>query len=90
MPTYHYMLDFQVRDRELDDGEQAQIRRGDYIGDITVREDVAGFQAEDGGLGNARVAAADPEDGGGLALGARGEEFGIRLSGLGGPACVAF
>lgn len=44
-------------------------------------EDAAGGQGEDGGFGDAGVGAAEPEDGGLLALGEGGEE--VRLGGFG-------
>ena len=58
------------------------------VGDVAVDEDVAGFEAEEGGFGDAGVGAADPEDLGVLAGGEGGEEGRFRLGGLLGPFFV--
>jgi hypothetical protein len=73
------MLDLEVDDGVLDDGEGGQVGGGEDVGDVAVDEDVAGFETEDGGFGDAGVGAADPEDFGGLAFGEGGEEVGVVL-----------
>jgi len=77
-----------VKDGEFDDGEEADVGRVDDVGDVAVGEDITRFQAEEGGFGGAGVGAAEPEDLGGLAFGAGGEEVGVLLGGGGGPALV--
>jgi len=52
------VLDLDVADRELDDGEGVEVRGANDVGDIAVHENVAGLQAQDGGLRDARVGAA--------------------------------
>lgn len=51
------------------------------VGDVAVREDVARVEAEDGGFGDARVGAAEPEDGRVLPFGEGGEEVGFVVAG---------
>lgn len=50
-----------MRDGELEGGGGVDVGRGDDGGEVTVREDLAGLAAEDGGLGDAGVGAADPD-----------------------------
>ena len=76
------MLHFEVVDGVVDDGLGTDIMRGDDVGDVAVDEDVTRLGGEEGGFGAAAVGAAEPEGGGGLALGAFGEEVGVL--GLGG------
>lgn len=52
------VLDFEVEDGELHDGEQADVGGVDDVGDVAVGEDVAGLAVEDGRLGDAGVGAA--------------------------------
>jgi len=54
-----------------------------------VDKDVSGTAAKDSGLGDARVRAAKPDDGGLLGLRERGEELGIGSGGGGSPLLVA-
>lgn len=82
------VLDAQVTDGVLDDRGRAQVRRVQDVGDVTVDKDIAGLQAQDGGLGAARVGAADPEDLGALADREAGEEVGLLTGGFGGPFFV--
>lgn len=82
------MLDLQVEDGELDDRQQADVGAVDDVGDVAVREDVARLAAEDGGLGDTRVGAAQPEDGRRLAFGALVQELGVILLDIGGPLPV--
>ena len=69
------VLDFQVHDGVGDDGGGGDVACVQHVGDVAVHEDIAGFAAEEGRLGHARVGAADPEDRGRLALGELGEEI---------------
>lgn len=55
------VLDLQVDDGVLDDGEGVEVGGGDDVGDVAVDEDVAWLKAEDGGLGDASVGAAEPD-----------------------------
>lgn len=71
----HDVLDLQVHDGVGDDRRGGDVPRVQHVGDVPVHEHVAGFAAQEGGLGHARVRAADPEDGGGLAFGEGGEEL---------------
>jgi len=82
------VLDAEVLDAVLHDAEQADVGLVDDVGDVAVGEDVAGLEAEDGGLRDAGVGAADPEDLGRLALTAFGKEVGVFLGRLLGPTLV--
>lgn len=55
------VLHLQVGDGILDDGRGIDVGGRDDVRDVTVDEDVAGLQAQDGGLGTARVRAAKPD-----------------------------
>lgn len=77
MPAHDDVLHLEVRDGVGDDAAAVEVRRGQDVGDVAVHEDIAGLEAEDGGLGDAGVGAADPEDLGLLARGEGGEE--VRL-----------
>lgn len=88
VPADDDVLDLEVEDGELDDGQQADVGGVDDVGDVAVREDVAGLAAEDDALGDSRVGAAQPEDRGSLAFGVGGKEVGIFLLNLGGPLFV--
>jgi hypothetical protein len=82
------VLDLQVLDGELDDAERVDVRGRQDVGDVAVAEDLAGFQAQDRGLGAARVGAADPEDLRGLAFAQGLEEFGLGLGERAAPGRV--
>jgi hypothetical protein len=56
------VLDFQVLHGVLDDGERVDVRGDDDVGDVAMAEDLAGLEAQDGGLRAAGVGTADPED----------------------------
>ena len=60
----------------------------EHVGDVAVHEDVARLEAEHGGFGDARVGAAEPEDGWVLAGGEGGEEVGVVVGGCLGPLLV--
>lgn len=62
--------------RILQDAERAQVVRGEDIGDVTVHENLAREQVEHACFRDAGVAAAYPEDLGGLRVCERGEERG--------------
>ena len=82
------MLDFQMHDGIADDAERVQVAPVQNIGDIAVHEDIAGLEAQERGFRDAGVGAADPEDLGGLAFCAGGEEGGIVGGGLASPGFV--
>ena len=82
------VLDFEVDDGVFDDGAGVQVARVQDVGDVAMHEDVAWFEAQDGGFGNAGVGAADPEDLGVLAAGEGGEEGGVFVAGFVGPVFV--
>jgi len=82
------MLDLEVNNCVLDDGERGQVGGCQDVCNIAVDEDIAGFEAEDCCFGDAGVGAADPEDFGGLAFGESGEEVGVVLGDGGGPGFV--
>lgn len=82
MPAKHYVLHLQCVDREEDDRLRRDVVRRKHVGDVAVDEHVARLQAQDGGLGDAGVGAADPEDLRGLRVGEAAEEVGI-LAGRG-------
>lgn len=54
------LLDLEVADGVLDDGEHVGVGGVDDVCDVAVDEDVAGLEAEHGGLGDAGVRAAEP------------------------------
>ena len=56
--------------------------------DVAQDEDLTGLLTQDGGLGDTRVAAADPQDVGRLALGAVLEELGVFGGDVLGPNLV--
>jgi len=84
----HDVLDLEVGDGVLDDGGGVEVTGVHDVGDVAVHEDVAGLQAQDGGLGAARVGAADPEDLRVLARRQLREEIGVFLRSPGGPVLV--
>ena len=90
MAANDHMGDFEVGDGIFDHGEGAEVRGGDDVGDVAVREDGTRGKVEDGGFGDARVGAAEPEDLGVLAGGHCFEEFGVLGGGLVGPCFVGF
>lgn len=71
-----------------DYGLGAEVRAGEDVGDVAVHEDGAGGLREEDGFRDARVGAAEPEDGGGLALREVGEEVGVFGVGFLGPGFV--
>jgi hypothetical protein len=82
------VLDLEVLDAELDGRQQGDVGRVDDVGDVAQHEDLAGLLAQHRGLGDARVAAANPQDVGRLALGAVLEEFGVLGGDVRGPNLV--
>jgi hypothetical protein len=82
------VLDLEVLDAELDGRQQGDVGRVDDVGDVAQHEDLAGLLAQHGGLGDARVAAANPQDVGRLALGAVLEELGVFGGDVRGPDLV--
>lgn len=82
------VLHFQVQDRIHDDGLGGEVRGREHVGDVAVHEDVAGLETQDGGLGDAGVGAAEPEDGWMLAGCEGGEEIGMVVGGCVGPLSV--
>jgi hypothetical protein len=62
MPTNDYVLDLQVLDSELDHGEGVEVRWREDVRDVSVDEDIAGLQAEDGCFRASRVRATNPKD----------------------------
>lgn len=81
-------LDLQVADRVLDHARRAEIVGRDDVGDVAVHEDVAGLAVADGGLGDAAVGAAYPENLWGLAGREAFEEGGVRFGGSSGEGLV--
>lgn len=84
----HNVLDLEVLDAELDGRQQGDVGRVDDVGDVAQHKDLAGLLAQDGGFGDARVAAANPQDVGRLALGAVLEELGVFGGDVRGPDFV--
>ena len=82
------VLDLEVLDAELNGGQQGDVGRVDNVGDVAQDEDLTRLLAQDSGLGDARVAAADPQDVGRLALGAVLEELGVFGGDVLGPNLV--
>lgn len=56
------MLHFEMHNGIFDDGEGVDIAWRDYVRDVAVDEDVAGGETEEGGFGDSRVGAAEPEN----------------------------
>ncbi|KFY34059.1 hypothetical protein V494_07092 [Pseudogymnoascus sp. VKM F-4513 (FW-928)] len=84
----HDMLDLQVRNRILDNRAGVDVGGADDVGDVAVNKNVTWLQAEDGGLGDARVGAAEPEDSGGLPGREGWEEGRVLVRLVGGPGRV--
>ena len=74
MPADDDVRHLEVVDGVGDDGLAAEVGGREDVGDVAVDEDVAGPEAEEGGLGDAGVGAAEPEDLRVLAAGEGGEE----------------
>lgn len=55
------MADSQVDDGIFDDGVRIDVGGRDYVGDVTVYEDVAGLETEEGGFGDAGIGAPKPD-----------------------------
>lgn len=89
VPTDDHVRDAQVADGELNHRVEAEVVWVDDVGDIAVSEDLAWLGVGNGGLGYARVRAANPQDLGFLALVAALKELRILLGGLGRPLLVA-
>lgn len=81
MAADNYVADFQDVDGEEDDGLDGEIVGGDDVRDVPVDEYFARLGAQEGGFRAAGVGAAEPEEGGGLAFCAGGEE--VRFAGGG-------
>jgi len=88
MTAYDDMLHLKMRNGVGDHGLRAQVRRLQDICNVPVDEDGARREVQESGLGNPGVGAAEPEDGGGLALGEFGQEVGVVGVGLLGPGFV--
>lgn len=81
MPANNYHPDFQDLDCKLDDAQAADVAVGKDVGDVAVHKDLAGKEIQQGGFGNARVAASDPQDLRSLSFCERGEQRGIERGG---------
>lgn len=79
------VLDLEMGDGELYDGERVDVGRRDNIGNVAVHKDLTGLQAEDGGLGNTGVCASNPKNGGRLTGSGASEEIRLRLGRLCAP-----
>ena len=88
MSAHDDVHDFEMRDGIGDDALAVDVGRGQDVGDVAVDEDVAGFEAEDGGFRDAGVGAADPEDLRLLAGSEGGEEVGLVVGCCLGPLFV--
>ena len=83
------VFDLEVSDRVLDDGEGAQVRRCEDVGDVAVGKDLAWLESQDCGFRYARVCAADPEDFWCLAFSGFVEERRFGFCYPAAPFCVA-
>lgn len=63
------MLHFQMCNSVLNDCAAVNVGWADNVGDVAVDEDISWLEAENGGLWNARIGAAEPKNGWGLAGG---------------------
>jgi hypothetical protein len=79
------VFDLEVSNGELNDGKRVDVGGCDDVGNVAVDKDLTRLQAQDGGLGDARVGASDPENLGGLALCRLWEEVGVGLLHAGAP-----
>jgi hypothetical protein len=69
MSTHNHLLYFEVRNCIFNNTCRIDIIRMHRVGDVAVHEYVARLALANGALGEPGVAAAEPEDLGGLALG---------------------
>jgi hypothetical protein len=74
MSTDHNMLNFQMNYSIFNDRGRIDVGGGDYVGNVSVDEDISGGETEDCGFRDTRVRAADPKDSWGLTAGKRGKE----------------
>lgn len=77
MSTDDNVLDLQVLDRKLDDGERVDVGGNEDVGNVPVAEDFARLQTQDGGLRAARVGTTNPQDLRALALPQAFKELGV-------------
>jgi hypothetical protein len=54
------VLHLQVDDSILDNGGGVDVGWGDQVADVTVDEDIAGFETEKGSFGDPRIGATEP------------------------------
>jgi hypothetical protein len=54
------VLDLQVNDSVLDNRGGVDVGWGDQVADVTVDEDIAGFETEKGSFGDPRIGATEP------------------------------
>lgn len=88
MPADNDMLHLEVNNSILQRTKQRKIRAVEDIRNVAVHKHLARPAPQDGRLGDARVAASDPEDLGGLSLAQALEEGRVRLAHAGGPVAV--
>ena len=79
------VLDLEVGNSKLDDGEGVDVGSGDNVGNVAVHKDLTGLQAQDGRFGNSRIRTTNPQDLGRLALGGSLEEVGLFGRSVGAP-----
>jgi hypothetical protein len=63
------VLDLQVDDSVLNNSGGVDVGGGDQVADVTVDEDIAGFEAEKGSFGDSRIGATEPKNRRALSLG---------------------
>jgi hypothetical protein len=77
MSTHNHFLYFEMRNRVLDDTSRIDVIRMHRICNVAVHENIAGLALADSTLRQPRVAAAQPEYLGRLALGEVDEGIGV-------------
>lgn len=77
MSTHNHFLHFEMRNRVLDDTSRIDIICMHRICNVAVHKNIAGLALANRAFGQPRVAAAQPEDLGGLALGEVDEGVGV-------------
>ncbi|RDA88913.1 hypothetical protein CP532_5486 [Ophiocordyceps camponoti-leonardi (nom. inval.)] len=82
------LLDGQVTDGVVDDAHHVEVGVADQIGDVAMDKGLARLEAGDELGGDPGVAAADPEEFGGLAGREAGEEARVAQLLIGGPGAV--
>ena len=88
MAAHDDVLHFQMQDGVHNDGLGGEVGGREHVGDVAVHEDITGLETQNGGLGDAGVRAAEPENGWMLAGCEGGEEIGMVVGGCISPLSI--